>query len=420
MKVTIKGIVKESEDKKDRYYDKVSKVIRPPYFVDLISLGIESEEWDKIFTKLYKQPVRTSSFYRSEQITGGVVTDKETNILYYEGDSGDYIMREFDKNNNVTYLFKTDGRGNDYWEKSIFNDQGESVYYENSNGKVSDVRDPNEINESMYSDKLIDKILDTLKPPYFLDLLSLGIPSEEWDKVFTKLYKQPVRTSSFYFGDVLTGGMVKDKVTNILYMEGENGVYTINEFDKNNNITFKLTVDGRGKEKWTKWKWDDKSECTYYEDSDGTIQGVDNINESMYSDKLIDKILDTLKPPFRYDLESLGIPRDEWDGIISKVFNEDLMMKDIVDAIYVTNIYGEPRYMESRNGNYFIDEYDDHGNVIYKESNYPNSGTPTYKEWFTYDDGKLIDYKDSNGRGLDQYLKSSEYLIRKDVIKKRR
>ena len=288
MKVTIKGIVKESEDKKDRYYDKVSKVIRPPYFVDLISLGIESEEWDKVFTKLYKQPVRTSSFYRSEQITGGVVTDKETNILYYEGDSGDYIMREFDKNNNVTYLFKTDGRGNDYWEKSIFNDQGESVYYENSNGKVSDVRDPNEINESMYSDKLIDKILDTLKPP------------------------------------------------------------------------------------------------------------------------------------FRYDLESLGISRDEWDGIISKVFNEDLMMKDIVDAIYVTNIYGEPRYMESRNGNYFIDEYDEHGNVIYKESNYPNSGTPTYKEWFTYDDGKLIDYKDSNGRGLDQYLKSSEYLIRKDVIKKRR
>jgi hypothetical protein len=284
MKVTIKGIIKESTD---RYYDKVSKVIRPPYFVDLISLGIESEEWDKVFTKLYKQPVRTSSFYRSEQITGGIVTDKETNILYYEGDSGDYIMREFDKNNNVTYLYRTDGRGNDYWEKSIFNDQGESVYYENSNGKVSDVRDPNEINESMYSDKLIGKILDTLKPP------------------------------------------------------------------------------------------------------------------------------------FRYDLESLGIPRDEWDGIISKVFNEDLVMKDIVDAIYVTDIYGQSRYMESKNGNYFIDEYDDNGNVIYKESNYPNSGTPTYKEWFTYGDGKLIDYIDSNGRGLDQYLKSSEYYSRKEGVKKR-
>ena len=288
MKVTIKGIIKESTD---RYYDKVSKVIRPPYFVDLQSLGVPEDEWVEVFKTLYKDNVQVSTFFRDKQITGGIVTDKETNILYYEGDNtiGDYIMREFDKNNNVTYLFKTDGRGNDYWEKSIFNDRGESVYYENSKGKVSDVRDPDEINESKYSDKLIGKILNTLKPP------------------------------------------------------------------------------------------------------------------------------------FRYDLESLGIPRDEWDGIISKVFNEDLMMKDIVDAIYVTNIYGEPRYMESRNGNYFIDEYDDHGNVIYKESNYPNSGTPTYKEWFTYDDdGKLIDYKDSNGRGLDQYLKSSEYLIRKDVIKKRR
>ena len=283
MKVTIKGIIKESTD---RYYNKVSKVIRPPYFVDLQSLGVPEDEWVDVFISLYKEDVKVSTFFRDKQITGGIVTDKETNILYYEGEGGDYTMREFDKNNNVTYLYRTDGRGNDYWEKSIFNDQGESVYYENSNGKVSDVRDPNEINESMYSDKLIDKILDTLKPP------------------------------------------------------------------------------------------------------------------------------------FRYDLESLGIPRDEWDGIISKVFNEDLMMKDIVDAIYVTNIYGEPRYMESRNGNYFIDEYDDNGNVKYKESNYPNSGT-TYKEWFTYGDGKLIDYKDSNGRGLDQYLKSSEYYMRRDQKKRR-
>jgi hypothetical protein len=287
MKVTIKGIIKESNDNRQRYYDKVSKVIRPPYFVDLQTLSVPEDEWVNVFISLYKEDVKVSSFFRDIQITGGIVTDKETNILYYEGDSGDYIMREFDKNNNVTYLYRTDGRGNDYWEKSIFNDQGESVYYENSNGKVSDVRDPNEINESMYSDKLIDKIIDTLKPP------------------------------------------------------------------------------------------------------------------------------------FRYDLESLGIPRDEWDGIISKVFNEDLVMKDIVDAIYVTDIYGQSRYMESKNGNYFIDEYDDNGNVIYKESNYPNSGTPTYKEWFTYGDGKLIDYIDSNGRGLDQYLKSSEYYSRKEGVKKR-
>lgn len=287
MKVTIKGIIKESTDNRQRYYDKVSKVIRPPYFLDLMSLGVPQEEWVEVFKTLYKENVLVSTFQRGEEITGGIVTDKETNILYYEGEGGDYTMRKFDKNNNVTYLYKTDGRGNDYWEKSIFNDQGESVYYENSKGKVSDVRDPNEINESKYSDKLIDKILNTLNPP------------------------------------------------------------------------------------------------------------------------------------FRYDLESLGIPRDEWDGIISKVFNEDLMMKDIVDAIYITNIYGEPRYMESRNGNYFIDEYDDQGNVIYKESNYPNTGTPTYKEWFTYDNGKLIDYKDSNGRGLNEYLKSTEYYMRRDQKKRR-
>ena len=288
MKVTIKGIIKESTDNKQRYYDKVSKVIRPPYFLDLMSLGVPQDEWVEVFKTLYKENVLVSTFQRGEEITGGIVTDKETNILYYEGEGGDYTMREFDKNNNVTYLYKTDGRGNEFWEKSIFNDRGESVYYENSKGKVSDVRDPDEINESKYSDKLIGKILNTLKPP------------------------------------------------------------------------------------------------------------------------------------FRYDLESLGIPRDEWDGIISKVFNEDLMMKGIEDAIYVTNIYGEPRYIESRNGNYFIDEYDNYGNVIYKESNYVNDDD-IYKEWFTYDDSgeNLIDYKDSNGRGLNEYLKSSEYYIRRDQKKRR-
>lgn len=281
MKVTIKGIVRESEDKKDRYYDKLSKVIRPPYFLDLISLGVSDDEWDMVLSKVFKQPVRVSTFYLGNDLNGGIVIDRKTNILYHEGE-GEYIIREFDKNNNVTYILTDDGRGKQYWEKTKYNNDGEVVHQETS-------RD-----------------------------------------------------------------------------------------------------------------------------------STDSINESKFSDKLIDKIINTLKPPFRYDLESLGIPRDEWDGIISKVFNEDLMMKDIVDAIYITNIYGEPRYMESRNGNYFIDEYDDHGNVIYKESNYINTDD-VYKEWFTYDDRgeKLIDYKDSYGRGLDEYLRSSEYIIRKDKQKRR-
>jgi hypothetical protein len=142
MKVTIKGIIKESTDNRQRYYDKVSKVIRPPYFVDLETLSVPQDEWVEVFKTLYKENVQVSTFYRDKQVTGGIVTDKETNVLYYEGNRSEFTMREFDKNNNVTYLYQTDGNGNDYWEKSVFNDQGESVYYENSNGRISDVRDP--------------------------------------------------------------------------------------------------------------------------------------------------------------------------------------------------------------------------------------------------------------------------------------
>ena len=54
MKVTIKGIIKESTDNRQRYYSKVSKVIRPPYFVDLQSLGVPEDEWVEVFKTLYK------------------------------------------------------------------------------------------------------------------------------------------------------------------------------------------------------------------------------------------------------------------------------------------------------------------------------------------------------------------------------
>ena len=50
MKVTIKGIIKESNDNKQRYYDKVSKVIHPPYLRDLISLGVPPDEWKPILS----------------------------------------------------------------------------------------------------------------------------------------------------------------------------------------------------------------------------------------------------------------------------------------------------------------------------------------------------------------------------------
>jgi hypothetical protein len=110
--------------------------------VDLQSLGVPEDEWVDVFISLYKEDVKVSTFFQSGKITGGIVTDKETNVLYYEGNRSEFTMREFDKNNNVTYLYQTDGNGNDYWEKSVFNDQGESVYYENSNGRISDVRDP--------------------------------------------------------------------------------------------------------------------------------------------------------------------------------------------------------------------------------------------------------------------------------------
>jgi hypothetical protein len=153
MKVTIKEIIKEvikeSNDKRQRYYDKISKVMNPPYFADLQKLGVPQDEWEDVFKTLYKYDVLVDSFLDGRGKFRGIITDKKSNTLYSEGEGGNYDIREFDKDNNVTYHFKSDGKGNDSWSKSVFNGDEGLIYFENSKGRLMDkvkgidINDPN-------------------------------------------------------------------------------------------------------------------------------------------------------------------------------------------------------------------------------------------------------------------------------------
>jgi hypothetical protein len=137
MKVTIKGIIKESNDNKQRYYDKVSKIIRPPYLRDLISLGVPPDEWKPILSIVFKQPVAISVHSMGDEIKSGYVIDKFTQIIYDEDSNGYYIIREYDKFHNKTYQYRS---MDNFWEKSLFNDKGDCIYKSNSKGIIFDLR----------------------------------------------------------------------------------------------------------------------------------------------------------------------------------------------------------------------------------------------------------------------------------------
>ena len=105
MKVTIKGILKESEDNKQRYYTKLSKVLRPPYFRDLMTLNVPEEEWKDVLDIFYGEKIRYGYNLIGGEFQGGYISDNKFNILYNEDTDGSYYIRKFDKDGNVIYTY---------------------------------------------------------------------------------------------------------------------------------------------------------------------------------------------------------------------------------------------------------------------------------------------------------------------------
>jgi hypothetical protein len=56
--------------------------------------------------------------------------------IYYESESGFWIRREKDSNDNQTYAENSDG----FWCKSEFDSNGKRTYYEDSDGMIEDNR----------------------------------------------------------------------------------------------------------------------------------------------------------------------------------------------------------------------------------------------------------------------------------------
>ena len=132
------------------------------------------------------------------------------------------------------------------------------------------------------------------------------------------------------------------------------------------------------------------------------------ITESIDDDKYYDKIVSILEPPYFQILESIGIPKNQYETILSRIFDQPVTVGDW----FIKDMNGKRVYEELKSGYWEKREYDENGNIIYIEKSdgswvkreYDKYGNETYSEnsngfWVKslYDFDLLIYFEKSDG-----------------------
>jgi hypothetical protein len=185
--------INENINRTQKFINKVSEILDPPYFKNLELYDVPEELWNDILSIIYNKEVKMDSnmdsnriidsngkeIYREDSIGYWEKReyDSNNNELYYENSDGYWGKREYDSNNNELYyedsigywekreydinnreIYYEDSDG--YWEKQEFDSKGNKIYYEDSTGSwVKREYDSNN-NELYYEDsngKIIDR-----------------------------------------------------------------------------------------------------------------------------------------------------------------------------------------------------------------------------------------------------------------------
>ena len=126
MKNIIRRILKE--DQRERYLNKIIKFIKNdfPLFNNMKLYGfydqLSEEELYYVFSEIFDQPV--------EYDENGIIFNENGNQIYLENSDGYWEKTEYNENGKLIYYENSDG----YWEKTEYNENGKLIYYENSNG----------------------------------------------------------------------------------------------------------------------------------------------------------------------------------------------------------------------------------------------------------------------------------------------
>ena len=115
-------------------------------------------------------------------------------------------------------------------------------------------------------------------------------------------------------------------------------------------------------------------------------------------ERYIEYIVNDIEAPYFKNIKEMyGLRPDEYELILSKVFNQDVKVDIIVANMYVYDRQRNTLYYENDStGNWIKYEYDINGNLIYSED---SNGY-----WVKYEhdsNGNLIYSENSNGSIID-------------------
>tara|TARA_S200002703_G_scaffold20906_2_gene17371 strand:- start:7782 stop:10652 length:2871 start_codon:yes stop_codon:yes gene_type:complete len=352
----------ESTESMDTYYEKVSKLLKPPFILNLEKMGFD----------VYSEVEKVLSHYFDERVylhdSSATLSDGE--II----DPGDYSLT-----NKVGLIVYEEDVTADWWSIIKYDDNGNEIYYEDSYVGVLDRKKP--FNESV-EDKLYDKMVGMLKkPPYGDFLLKMGLDKDSMEQIFKKI-----------FGDDVTLRFI-DK--NNHSEEGTD--YYLYVKDGNRNLIYyeKGFVD---KSKKPDWQLFDNSVDKKYRDSDGRKRIViasfektelvydtdlNNWEEApipIKKDKFFTesedkfhkyhtKLSNFVKPPYFKNLNYLGVDFKDWKPVLSMIFDRDIKLdgvtqdrNDIIDSLTGEIIYSESDFGPDKGqtfANYITGEYGD-------------------------------------------------------------
>jgi len=109
----------------DKYYN-ISKVLNPPYFRDLVTLGIPQKEWDDIFKHIFKDKdiyVLYIGITDSDLDTGVIVDRDSKTFIYRENGHGNYQLdKTYGEENNLNESVETNNRFLDKVVESLIGD----------------------------------------------------------------------------------------------------------------------------------------------------------------------------------------------------------------------------------------------------------------------------------------------------------
>ena len=144
MKQLIKKILKEQvESNEERFIQFILSKLKAPYFKNLNNLGVKRNEIKKILTLVFNQLIK---------IKNKNVYDERGNEIYHENSDGSWEKRKYDERGNEIYYENFNGQSSKseydemnneiyyedsdgYWAKYEYDERGNEIYYENSDGQ---------------------------------------------------------------------------------------------------------------------------------------------------------------------------------------------------------------------------------------------------------------------------------------------